>query len=253
MMDRFASYTPCNIFCISEPRRRVLFRGITSGAKEPAVRRAFCVLYEDVILVRIAGRTLYNSLTNTIDTSIMRRKEEDARIVLVTGMSKRDLDEWRKIFLAMKCREEVMDRASKLEIWGDLLEGAEVKNMDFEGFMIRLQPWIEDEDADEKSHQLEIVRMMSLEEQEKPSVTQKKKKSMDRYDYMVEKFIEWEDRVPPGEGRRFEIIRGCFVGARIPEVVGALKIVYTDYAALKVAGDFIFKLVENLIESGSTH
>jgi hypothetical protein len=43
-----------------------------------------------------------------------------------------------------------------------------------------------------------------------------------------------------------DILRGCFSGARDEKVVAALKIVYMDYAALRLAGDLIFKLMSKI-------
>lgn len=43
-----------------------------------------------------------------------------------------------------------------------------------------------------------------------------------------------------------DILRGCFSGARDAKVVAGLKIVYMDYAALRLAGDLIFKLMSKI-------
>ena len=74
-----------------------------------------------------------------------------------------------------------------------------------------------------------------------------------RYDGYVAQFKSWEDGVLDNRNaagrhhsRRWDILRGCFVGARNAKIVAALKIVYVDYAALRVAGDLIFKLVSKL-------
>lgn len=53
---------------------------------------------------------------------------------------------------------------------------------------------------------------------------------------------EQEEELP----RRFEILKGCFVGARNERNVAALKIVYMDYAALRVGGDLIFQLMSKI-------
>ena len=53
---------------------------------------------------------------------------------------------------------------------------------------------------------------------------------------------EQEEELP----RRFEILKGCFVGARNDRNVAALKIVYMDYAALRVGGDLIFQLMSKI-------
>jgi hypothetical protein len=91
-----------------------------------------------------------------------------------------------------------------------------------------------------------------------------------RYDEMVSSFIQWKHLLPPAptytasgnddddegqhapvavEGRRMEIVRGCFAGAELPKVVDALRVVYVDYAALRVAGDIIYKLTAAILKN----
>jgi hypothetical protein len=79
---------------------------------------------------------------------------------------------------------------------------------------------------------------------------EQRRKFSARYDEMVASFIEWEHLLPPkeaNESRRMEVVRGCFVGAENQKVVDALRIVYEDYAALRLAGDIIFKLVSTIL------
>ena len=94
-----------------------------------------------------------------------------------------------------------------------------------------------------------------------------------RYDEMVSSFIQWKNLLPPApthtptgddeegvneggsviatamESRRMEIVRGCFAGAELPKVVDALRVVYVDYAALRVAGDIIYKLTATILKN----
>ncbi|KAL7534893.1 hypothetical protein ACHAWF_004983 [Thalassiosira exigua] len=80
---------------------------------------------------------------------------------------------------------------------------------------------------------------------------EKRKKFSRRFDEYVAAFKLWEERLlgnndPDIDGhlsRRMEILQGCFFGARNAKVVSALKIVYMDYRALRLAGDLIFKLM----------
>lgn len=66
---------------------------------------------------------------------------------------------------------------------------------------------------------------------------------------MVVAFGEWEDLVPEDDGRMVEVLRGCFAGAKNEKVLNALKIVYTDYSAIRIAGDLVFKLMRRLVGS----
>jgi hypothetical protein len=82
-----------------------------------------------------------------------------------------------------------------------------------------------------------------------------------RFDEYVSTFKYWEQQFLNNEkiddhqttttrttsnNRRFEILRGCFVGARNEKNVAALKIVYMDYAALRIGGDLIFQLMSKI-------
>ncbi|KAL3811429.1 hypothetical protein ACHAXA_006653 [Cyclostephanos tholiformis] len=92
---------------------------------------------------------------------------------------------------------------------------------------------------------------------------EKRAKWSRRFDEYVSTFQLWERRFLDGDddnddgtkynemwqkSRRFEILRGCFVGARNEGNVAALKIVYMDYAALRIGGDLIFRLMSNIAD-----
>ena len=89
--------------------------------------------------------------------------------------------------------------------------------------------------------------------------SEKRARWSDRFDEYVSTFQLWERRflsddngdrtdididIEGRKSRRFEILRGCFVGARNERNVAALKIVYMDYAALRIVGDLIFQLMK---------
>ncbi|KAL7510750.1 hypothetical protein ACHAXN_010582 [Cyclotella atomus] len=77
----------------------------------------------------------------------------------------------------------------------------------------------------------------------------KRQRHSDRFDEYVSTFKIWEERFVGSQShpsRRLDILRGCFSGARDAKVVAGLKIVYMDYAALRLAGDLIFKLVSKI-------
>jgi hypothetical protein len=81
------------------------------------------------------------------------------------------------------------------------------------------------------------------------ALDEKRRKFSDRYDEMLTQFMEWEEIMPDGEGRRMDVVKGCFVGARNQPVVDALRIVYVDFSPLRVAGDIIFKLVSGVMRA----
>jgi hypothetical protein len=91
---------------------------------------------------------------------------------------------------------------------------------------------------------------------------EKRAKWSRRFDEYVSTFQLWERRFLSSDddtdenssneewqkSRRFEILRGCFVGARNEGNVAALKIVYMDYAALRIGGDLIFGLMSKIAD-----
>ena len=68
-----------------------------------------------------------------------------------------------------------------------------------------------------------------------------------RFDDMLDSFAGWEDRIPTEPGRMLDVLRGCFVGARNEPIREALRIVYMDVPAMRVAGNTIFALMSTLI------
>jgi len=78
----------------------------------------------------------------------------------------------------------------------------------------------------------------------------------DRYDNMLSTVSTWETQLGGEEkksasemGRTERILYGCFAGAKDEEVVEALRAVYVDFTALRMAGDIIFKLLTKYLNS----
>ena len=84
---------------------------------------------------------------------------------------------------------------------------------------------------------------------------ERKRKHAARYDEMLSTFSEWR-----ADGREAELVgavdnerlravlAGCFAGARNEGVVKALKILYVDYGPLRMGGDLIFKLMNQVVK-----
>jgi len=275
MMDHFASYTPRDTQSISNLRTRALFEGVAAGANEPAVRRAFTILFEDMAPIRVAGRMIYRHLSDVMRASLDLRKEEDGRIISSTGFNLQDIDVGRDAFMALKddtdeaeltmeqlVESGVVETAVSLFGYDDFsqfithMESDEYGRLSFERFMYGLQRCAADSSCSPEcnvSHILQELanQMKPIEElKSQTSSSQRKRKHSDKYDAMLVSFSEWEEKFDlDTTSRRDEILKGCFVGAKNEYVVRALKIVYTDYAALRVAGDIIFKLMSKLIGS----
>jgi hypothetical protein len=75
----------------------------------------------------------------------------------------------------------------------------------------------------------------------------------DRFESMLAAFAGWTSLVPPAEhqGRMVDVLRGCFVGAKNEAIREALRVVYVDHPAMRVAGNTIFALVSAMIPSTS--
>jgi hypothetical protein len=66
---------------------------------------------------------------------------------------------------------------------------------------------------------------------------------------MMEDVVAWGGKFDPDaiDARRAAIIEGCVVGAGVPSVAQALRVIYVDYAPLRFVGDIIFKIVRSAI------
>lgn len=274
MMREFTEFSSRDINAIKGNNYRALYEGVASGATEPEVMKAFAIIYTDLYPIRVAGRMIYRHLKDVMEKSIDSRIEEEGRVADYTGLSQEAIDDGRAAFMAMliECGGEgelTMDQlvesgivqtvveVMEYESFADFLDRMELddqgEKLNFEKFMVGLQVC-----ADTKSCEVncdltevlsEIVKRMKTIEGEKDGMTipQRKKKYSDRYDGMVKSFEEWEDLVPSGDGRMIEVLKGCFAGAKNERVVGALKIVYMDYSALRVGGDLVFKLMRKVV------
>jgi len=93
----------------------------------------------------------------------------------------------------------------------------------------------------------------------------KRTKYNTRYNAMIEKFEEWKpiivassssdannDGTTTGSSRssqrRFQILLGCFAGSDNPAVLEALRVIYVEYGALRVSGDWIYTVVSALMK-----
>uniref|UniRef100_A0A7S2LFC0 Calmodulin n=1 Tax=Leptocylindrus danicus TaxID=163516 RepID=A0A7S2LFC0_9STRA len=269
MLNEFYSFSERDIAGIDSYKYRALFEGVAASSDEPEVSRAFTILFEDFVPIRIAGRMIYKHLKTVMEKSTEKRLLQEENIIKSTALSAEEIYEGRKAFLAIDVDEDgqltidelvnsgLVETAVTLlgfESFTDLLKKLdkdERGKLDFEMFMIGMQRCMEDsEEAECDISQVlneVITRMEALEQKDATTSDAKKAKYGERYDSMVEAFKDWEDLVPSGNGRMIEVFNGCFYGAKNKKIVGALKIVYTDYSALRMSGDLIFKLTSKLV------
>ena len=50
---------------IDDRKQRVLFRGVAAAAKEPVIRNAFSIVYQDLGPVRVAGDLIFSAMDNS--------------------------------------------------------------------------------------------------------------------------------------------------------------------------------------------
>lgn len=277
MMSTFESFSDPEIESVSNPRLRLLYRGVKAGSFEPNVYRAFEILYVDMVPIRLAGRMIFRRLKDIVKKSVASRVEEETRIAQATGLHLDKIDDGRKAFMAIKADKDeymtldqlvesgivhtVVELSSSssssesltYEEFINLLKVDKKGRLSFENFMIGLQQC--DIDSNSPNCQLASV-LKEVEKKMGPieaknnlqSVGKRKEKYSKQFDDMLDTFQIWETKKPKGESRMLHVLQGCFDGAKNKDVVGALKVVYVDYSAMRVAGNLIFSLTSKLIE-----
>jgi hypothetical protein len=335
-------------------RYRTLYVGVQAASSEPEVLRAFTILFDDYLPIRLAGRKIYAHLTSVMDVVRQERVAEIARTCELCP-------DWARIYMddddggrqqtvieyARDVWDEISDEAMLLEdqsldssatgviflsqlihlgidqlLIQDrsvsnivelqclvraivLQEGREMEEqytttttkkvlpvhyddtkeieMTFATFMkviyctLSTQP---DSGNNIIRPMLQKIERLMLEHRSssdhhlnkedvstrlaaKASITgsTRRCKWSQRFDEYVSQFIYWEQHFlnlnnenidhqttpTTSNNRRFEILQGCFVGARNEKNVAALKIVYMDYAALRIGGDLIFQLMSKIV------
>lgn len=280
MIDYFSHFTQADLFTIRDPRLRTVFEGVIASHDVKPVYRAFEVLFEDLVPLRIAGRIIFAQLKQVMNKAQSRGQTEVDAIVATTGLKSREVEVSRLAFLTLAVATDnghdeeahltldqlvesgLAETAMKL-LGYDSLENF-LNNIDqdqsgkisFANLVVGLQEIAEDvcetstEDICDPSVVLQaVVDQMepALKEPYKVELDTQQQAFSDRFDKMVKDFQEWDDIVPTGEGRRLDVLRGCFVGAANQPVVNALRVVYIDYSVLRVAGNSIFALMKALV------
>lgn len=281
MMTEFSQFTPIDIQSVNSPRYRALYEGVLAGANEPKVMSAFCIVFEDYLPIRLAGRMIYTHLKSVMERSIRERKEIEQKLVDNIGIELHTIDNGRRIF-SLAIMDDLDEGDGKLSLQ-DLIDSGIVqmvvellefesfdafveqieKNEDgkitFESFMVGLQKCTSSNGSDEECEVIcdldevltEVVKRMEPIEKAKKqeSTTVREKKHSDQFDFMVKSFEQWEGLVSTsGDGRLIQVLDGCFSGAKNEKIVAALKTVYMDYSALRIGGDLVFKLMRKLVE-----
>jgi len=276
MITSFSSHSSYDIARVSNARYRALFSCVVAVAGEPDVYRAFLILFEDLYPLRVAGRMIFKHLAGVMETETRERLEREGDLEF--HFSKEEVEMGWRIFEVMsggkeEISAEMVDSLFSVEYSVEEKElllrivfgGKEMRaNIDFKTFMMNVYSFVIDSQRDTSSI-LELIsdRMNHLSDyadseqhhRNDHDLDEKKKKYFERYNHMVETFKVWESHIFPtvntsngdANDRMEDVLKGCFVGARNPQVVEALRIVYVDFQGLRIAGDLIFKLMSKLV------
>ena len=254
-------YTPQEIEAITNPRLRAIYEGIEASYHEPAVYRAFEVLYEDYMPLRVAGRMVYRKMKNVMEACQADQKLQVDSVVASTGLPlDQVLDSWSAFVRLAKGREITIEQVksdlatplrnalgfgTESDFLTRLDPGLKGK-LSFEEFVVGLQRCVS-EFAPSSGTLLDSLQFIPESSHFYSEADKQRSKLNQRYDEMLEKFGEWKKFIPDGEGRRLDILRGCFVGSENPKVVEALRVIYVDFPPLRMSGDWIFRVVSTIM------
>ena len=242
MVNEFCEFSDNDIAGVENYRYRALYDGVKASRDEPEVTRAFIVLYEDIVPLRLAGRMIHKHLKSVMIKSKEKQKLVEDNILKSTKLTQDEIYEGRQAFLQLDDDDDGQLSVDDLVQTGIVdtivhllgfdsfesllkkLDEDEDGRLDFEMFMIGLQKCMEDsevEGCDISTVLDEIVKRMKAaqDSEENSSKDQRKLKYSQRYDAMVAAFSEWEDLVPKGDGRMIEVLSGCFFGAKNSKIV----------------------------------
>jgi hypothetical protein len=268
-------YTESEIEAVVNPRMRAILEGIAASYYEPAVYRAFEVLYQDYMPLRMAGRMVYRRLRDVMEESREYKLSQMKCATETTGMPWTEAESCWSTFIRLgesqrlslkklktfmgKTTCDYLDVETVEEAIDRICPNDQNESLSFEQLMVGLlnggrKNLPSDAEQSTTSNFLQQVldkdRVLRAEGSNFSSrLDPKHRKYNDRYDDMLEQFGRWKAYIPNGEGRRLDILRGCFVGSEKPAVVEALRIIYVDYSPLRLSGDWIFKVVSTIMGS----
>jgi hypothetical protein len=307
----YERYSQRDVDMLASYRLRVVMQGMAASTVEPAVYRAFEVLYQDLPPLRVAGRLIFKRLRHVMSMCVQARRDEIQSLVsnfTTTGsinISQSDLEAAQYYFLLLIEATTATPTVDDAGINNDreheiimpvtqlkdsalaqlLVEKFHLENvhhllhildpestgeMDFPQFILGLEKAavahqalpVADRSFDPKklleellAHAFKIAGSEDNTNNKNTSSGRRNTRVLDpqrqaysdRYEEMLDVFREWKHLVPTGPGRRLDVLRGCFVGAQNDAIREALRIVYVDVTAMRMAGNTIFALMSALI------
>lgn len=273
MLESFSNYSQRDLMSLRDKNTRTLFEGVAASAHEPAVYRAFEVLFEDLYPLRIASRVIHKKLLKLMEDSKQERERDVNDVVAATGLDPAEVEKTWLMFVGAASKRNKGNYLTKEQLCSagflsdlekelhpapidSLLEkfdSAKNRQLGFKDFIIELQNCVSMECSLERNCDSLVVlqnlvhRISTHEGTAEEVISERKQQYGRRYDEMLEAFKVWKPLVPEGEGQVLDVVRGCFVGAENEQVVKALRICYVDYSGLRVAAEIIFKIVKSFM------
>ncbi|OEU12389.1 hypothetical protein FRACYDRAFT_244655 [Fragilariopsis cylindrus CCMP1102] len=100
-------YTPKEIESLLNPNMRSILEGISASYNEHAVYRAFEVLYEDYVPIRLTGRIVYKQFRKIMDESKQYQESQISTVMEQTGMSRSSIEECWSTFIQIVDRRTI--------------------------------------------------------------------------------------------------------------------------------------------------
>eukprot|EP00547_Thalassionema_nitzschioides_P009271 CAMPEP_0194227712 /NCGR_PEP_ID=MMETSP0156-20130528/43001_1 /TAXON_ID=33649 /ORGANISM="Thalassionema nitzschioides, Strain L26-B" /LENGTH=344 /DNA_ID=CAMNT_0038960205 /DNA_START=39 /DNA_END=1073 /DNA_ORIENTATION=- len=282
MLDDFRGYSAADINLVESPRYRGLLKGTSAAINDKTITEAFKVLYEDLGPVRVAGDLIFKKLGRKVASS----KESNAGVLATLGRDDSCVVAARKVFDAVDadasgtvssvellnsdllrsmgqcvdCTCEKKGSCQSVSRFMDEIDKSHPEGeLHFDEFLIASHHLLYEGDVsvslfggDDCSDEL-IDELLNggVREEKNTGKEAKADKYSKRFDAMCDEFDSWEseDSSSKAEARNPRlaiVLEGCFAGAKQPQVVDALKILYMDFLALRMAGDLIFKMMRKL-------
>lgn len=270
MLQRCREYTAEDIDGLrGTPRLQQLVRGVIRGTDDETVVRAFVVLYEDFLPLRLGGDLIFKILDDQVRAA--RRgapaKGAPAGPAPAAADEGDELAQLKELFAAI-------DADGSGELSRDELVGSGFVELLRDYYGVReLDALFGGGAAEAESGELSLGRFIAaasklgalddavalrtavLENRARGErALERRRKHGARYDEMLSTFERWREAgleqalLDSVENERLRaVLEGCFAGARNEGMVVALRVLYEDYAPLRMGGDLIWQVVQRIV------
>eukprot|EP00929_Paragymnodinium_shiwhaense_P014584 TRINITY_DN122503_c0_g1_i1.p1 TRINITY_DN122503_c0_g1~~TRINITY_DN122503_c0_g1_i1.p1 ORF type:complete len:348 (-),score=32.46 TRINITY_DN122503_c0_g1_i1:386-1429(-) len=265
-IDKVTAYSDREIACVPT-KWRTLLKGIRAGLALPSLLEAVRLLYVDILPLRIGGDFIMKAISGMVREGNERtdRDISDSDLILasnlfdaldVDGSGTISEENLQAIGLTPAAVDEIMEA---IDTDGN-------HQIDLFEFMADKQGDHEPDVFDVLGHHLESAEVVDhLSRQDIQDIVSKSRAQLElsgRYSVVSKHETRFNDILlfireleptfadrPIANQRLRTILIGSFEAAKDPEVVTALRFVYTEIGAFRVAGDLIFGIVKQFVSS----